>query len=66
MREVDLTPYVQVKPWPEWLVQFSWRLTQKMPPSWWDTKDVFVGGWALESLYRTRLVKYQVLLVSKA
>lgn len=64
-RAVDFTPYVPVKPWPAWLIKFSWQLTQRLPPSRRGSQDIFVGGWALEALYRRRLMKYQLLLAQK-
>lgn len=66
VKAVDLTPYVQSNPWPAGFIQLVWRLINKMPASWRGTKDVFVGGWALENLYRNGFMKYQAILAQKA
>lgn len=66
VKTVDMTPNVQFKPWPTSFIQLVWRLINKLPASWRGTKDVFVGGWALENLYRNGFMKYQAFLAKKA
>ena len=68
IREVDFTPYIHTKPWPNWLIQLGWwlwgkrPLTSKRPLNNQSSKDIFIGGWALEKLYRLNLINYRVFI----
>lgn len=63
----DFTPFVPAKRWPSWLIRLAWKLVQQMPSAKNRARAIFIGGWALESLYRSRSVSYKatVLTLSK-
>ena len=65
VQTADFTPYLRAKTWPRWLVQTAWYITQILPPTWRGTADIFVGGWALERLYRRKLMQYQAIVAKK-
>lgn len=65
VKTADFTPYVHTNPWPFWLIRFAWRGSRWLPQQWRGAKDLFVGGWALEALYRRGLLKYQVIIAEK-
>ncbi|MFT5195658.1 MAG: SAM-dependent methyltransferase [Candidatus Promineifilaceae bacterium] len=61
-QNIDFTPFVRAKKWPSWLIQLAWAITQKLPVRWRGAKDIFIGGWALEHLYRHDFVRYRVII----
>ena len=65
VQTADFTPYLQAKPWPSWLVQTAWHLTQTLSTTWRGSTDIFVGGWALERLYRRKLMQYQAIVAKR-
>ena len=60
----DFTPFVPAKRWPSWFVRVAWQLVQKIPSAKNRARDIFVGGWALESLYRSNSIRYRATILT--
>lgn len=65
IKTADFTPYIQTFNWPSWFIKYAWQLVNKLPASLQGSKDIFVGGWALEKLYRQKLITYQMIIAKK-
>ena len=65
IKTTDFTPYVHTYPWPAWLIQVAWHSSRWLPQQQRGAKDIFVGGWALEALYRRGLLKYKAIIAEK-
>ncbi|MGB1251848.1 MAG: SAM-dependent methyltransferase [Candidatus Promineifilaceae bacterium] len=61
----NFTPYVHAKRWPTRLLTAANYLINVLPPKQQHLLQIYVGGLALESLYATNQMHYQVWVLEK-